>query len=79
MKERTKKNRGNNSAEIEPNGVLKLTNDSSKVMGHAFYPTPFRFKNSSGGKAFSFDFRGYGVLGDMMGSLASFLLHDSYL
>ncbi|KAG5071352.1 hypothetical protein AAZX31_03G057600 [Glycine max] len=43
-------------AEIEPNGVLKLTNDSSKVMGHAFYPTPFRFKNSSGGgnKAFSF-------------------------
>ncbi|CAJ1949437.1 unnamed protein product [Sphenostylis stenocarpa] len=41
-------------AEIEPNGVLKLTNDSSKVMGHAFYPTAFKFKNPSDGKAFSF-------------------------
>jgi len=41
-------------AEIEPSGVLKLTNDSSKVMGHAFYPTALQFKNSSDGKAFSF-------------------------
>ncbi|KAK7390507.1 hypothetical protein VNO78_25814 [Psophocarpus tetragonolobus] len=44
----------NGVAEIESNGVLKLTNDSSKVIGHAFYPTPFQFKNSSEGKAFSF-------------------------
>ena len=28
---------------------------------------------------FSFDFRWYGVLGDMMGSFVSFLLHDGYL
>ncbi|RDY02106.1 L-type lectin-domain containing receptor kinase S.4, partial [Mucuna pruriens] len=44
----------NGVAEIDQNGALKLTNDSSKVMGHAFYPTPFQLKNSSNGKAFSF-------------------------
>ncbi|KAG5042490.1 L-type lectin-domain containing receptor kinase S.4-like isoform X1 [Glycine soja] len=41
-------------AEIESNGILKLTDDSSRVVGQAFYPTGLRFKNSSDGKAFSF-------------------------
>ncbi|XP_020239171.1 L-type lectin-domain containing receptor kinase S.4 [Cajanus cajan] len=44
----------NGVAEIEHNGVLKLTNDLSKVIGHAFYPTAFQFKSTSDGKAFSF-------------------------
>ncbi|KAK7350045.1 hypothetical protein VNO77_08096 [Canavalia gladiata] len=44
----------NGIAEIEQNGILKLTNETSRLMGHAFYPTPFQLKNSSDGKAFSF-------------------------
>ncbi|KAH1123358.1 hypothetical protein J1N35_006518 [Gossypium stocksii] len=42
------------SAEIQANGILKLTNDTSSLQGHAFYSSPFRFKNSSNGQAFSF-------------------------
>ncbi|KAF2306174.1 hypothetical protein GH714_014899 [Hevea brasiliensis] len=41
-------------AEIGKNGVLRLTNETSRLMGHAFYTSPFQFKNSSNGKAFSF-------------------------
>lgn len=41
-------------AEIEQNGILRLTNYSSGVLGHAFYSMPFEFKNSTNGKAFSF-------------------------
>lgn len=46
----------NGVAEIEQSGILKLTNETSRVMGHGFYPTPFQFKNSTsnGSKAFSF-------------------------
>ncbi|KAK7286771.1 hypothetical protein RJT34_22000 [Clitoria ternatea] len=44
----------NGIAEIEQNGILKLTNETGRLIGHAFYPTPFQFKNSSDGKAFSF-------------------------
>ncbi|XP_068314521.1 L-type lectin-domain containing receptor kinase S.4-like [Pyrus communis] len=44
----------NGVASIEPNGMLKLTNDTPRVLGHAFYSAPFRFKNSTDGKAFSF-------------------------
>ncbi|XP_061371886.1 L-type lectin-domain containing receptor kinase S.4-like [Gastrolobium bilobum] len=44
----------NGIAEIEQNGILKLTNETSRLMGHAFYPTPFQFKKSSDGKVFSF-------------------------
>ena len=32
-----------------------------------------------GWTSFSFDFRGHGVLGDMIGSFVSFLLHGNYL
>ncbi|XP_028783402.1 L-type lectin-domain containing receptor kinase S.4-like [Neltuma alba] len=44
----------NGIAEIEKNGILQLTNQTSRLKGHAFYSSPFRFKNSSSGKAFSF-------------------------
>ncbi|XP_009787790.1 L-type lectin-domain containing receptor kinase S.4-like [Nicotiana tabacum] len=42
-------------AEIAQNGFLQLTNDTSRLMGHAFYSSPFHFKNSSSNDtAFSF-------------------------
>ncbi|XP_022143733.1 L-type lectin-domain containing receptor kinase S.4-like [Momordica charantia] len=43
-------------AEIENNGMLRLTNHSESITGQAFYSSPFQFKNSSagGGTAFSF-------------------------
>ncbi|KEH22964.1 L-type lectin-domain receptor kinase S.4 [Medicago truncatula] len=44
----------NGVAKIEKNGIIRLTNDSSKLMGHAFYSQPFQLKNSTTGKAFSF-------------------------
>ena len=44
----------NGIAEIEENGILRLTNETSRLMGHAFYPSPFNFKNSTNGKVFSF-------------------------
>ncbi|KAL5569036.1 hypothetical protein UlMin_025611 [Ulmus minor] len=44
----------NGAAEIEKNGVLKLTNDTQRVLGHAFYASPIQFKNSTTNKAFSF-------------------------
>ena len=42
------------NAEIQKTGILKLTNETSRLMGHAFYNSPFQFKNSTNGKAFSF-------------------------
>ncbi|XP_051116503.1 L-type lectin-domain containing receptor kinase S.4-like [Andrographis paniculata] len=48
------------AAEIQPNGALKLTGDSTRLVGHAFYKTPLKLKNSSsknggnGQKAVSF-------------------------
>ncbi|CAL8165339.1 unnamed protein product [Prunus armeniaca] len=43
-------------AQVTSNGLLKLTNDSGNdnVLGHAFYPNPVTFKNSSNATAFSF-------------------------
>ncbi|CAN6581281.1 unnamed protein product [Malus baccata var. baccata] len=41
-------------ADIEETGMLKLTNHTSRLMGHAFYTSPIQFKNSTVGKAFSF-------------------------
>ncbi|MBA0750770.1 hypothetical protein Gogos_002158 [Gossypium gossypioides] len=41
-------------ARIDKHGILCLTNDTSRLQGHAFYNSPFRFKNSSNGQAFSF-------------------------
>ncbi|XP_020577745.1 L-type lectin-domain containing receptor kinase S.4-like [Phalaenopsis equestris] len=39
----------NGVAEIESNGVLRLTNETSRLIGRAFYPYPLLFKNSSAG------------------------------
>ncbi|XP_057970992.1 L-type lectin-domain containing receptor kinase IV.2-like [Malania oleifera] len=42
-------------AELTPSGLLKLTNGSKQEKGHAFYPFPVPFKNSSNASAaFSF-------------------------
>ncbi|GFP86369.1 L-type lectin-domain containing receptor kinase s.4 [Phtheirospermum japonicum] len=42
----------NGAAQIEQNGILELTNVTPRRVGHAFYETPFQFKN--GNKSFSF-------------------------
>lgn len=45
----------NGAATIEgDSGILRLTNETSRLIGHAFYPTSLRFKNSSDASAFSF-------------------------
>ncbi|KAL3521124.1 hypothetical protein ACH5RR_019273 [Cinchona calisaya] len=44
----------NGAAEIENNGILKLTNDTPRLLGHAFQSKAVLFKNSSTGKVFSF-------------------------
>ncbi|KAL6123679.1 hypothetical protein ACLB2K_076198 [Fragaria x ananassa] len=44
----------NGVAEIEPNGMLMLTNHTLRVLGHAFYSSPVQFRNSTTNKAFSF-------------------------
>ncbi|XP_060674476.1 L-type lectin-domain containing receptor kinase S.4-like [Ziziphus jujuba] len=44
----------NGVAEIQKNGILRLTNDTSRLMGHGIYSSPFKFKDSTTGKAFSF-------------------------
>lgn len=41
-------------AEIDGRGVLRLTNETGRLMGHAFYPSPVRFKSSPGGGVSSF-------------------------
>ncbi|KAG1355336.1 L-type lectin-domain containing receptor kinase IV.2 [Cocos nucifera] len=41
-------------AEITPNGLLRLTDTRLLAKGHAFYPSPLRFRNSTTGKALSF-------------------------
>ncbi|KAH7678141.1 Non-specific serine/threonine protein kinase protein [Dioscorea alata] len=44
----------NGVAEIEDNGILRLTNETSRLIGRAFYPTPLLFKNSTSSSVFSF-------------------------
>ncbi|PQQ08531.1 L-type lectin-domain containing receptor kinase IV.1-like [Prunus yedoensis var. nudiflora] len=41
-------------AGVTPNGILRLTNDTKLSKGHAFYPHPVTFKNSSNATVFSF-------------------------
>lgn len=41
-------------ASITSSGLLRLTNDSIRGKGHAFYPSPFYFHDSSNGKILSF-------------------------
>ncbi|MQL83901.1 hypothetical protein Taro_016399 [Colocasia esculenta] len=42
------------TAEITSDGLLRLTNSTKLLKGHAFYPAPIRFKRSPAGKALSF-------------------------
>ncbi|KAF9595624.1 hypothetical protein IFM89_001497 [Coptis chinensis] len=44
----------NGVAEVENIGVVRLTNDTRRLIGRAFYPSALKFKNSTNGKAFSF-------------------------
>ncbi|PIA54667.1 hypothetical protein AQUCO_00900911v1, partial [Aquilegia coerulea] len=44
----------NGVAEIENSGILRLTNETSRLIGRGFYPNQLQFKNSTDGKAFSF-------------------------
>ena len=44
----------NGASEIEDSGILRLTNETQRVLGHAFYSRPIQFKNSTDGKALSF-------------------------
>ncbi|KAL5164173.1 L-type lectin-domain containing receptor kinase S.4 [Glycine soja] len=37
----------NGGAAIEHKGLLRLTNDNQRVIGHAFYPTPIQFKHKN--------------------------------
>ncbi|KAK6231390.1 hypothetical protein SCA6_001463 [Theobroma cacao] len=41
-------------AEFTSNGLLKLTNETRQQKGHAFYPNPVNFKNSTNGSVFTF-------------------------
>ncbi|GJN35266.1 hypothetical protein PR202_gb24018 [Eleusine coracana subsp. coracana] len=43
----------NGVTELRPDGILRLTNETSRLIGHAFYPSPLRLLTSSG-KAVSF-------------------------
>nr|TKW21118.1 hypothetical protein SEVIR_4G183700v2 [Setaria viridis] len=42
------------AATITPDGVLELTNHTVHIKGHAFYPTPWRFRKSPGEMVQSF-------------------------
>ncbi|KAK6146896.1 hypothetical protein DH2020_017808 [Rehmannia glutinosa] len=44
----------NGVALIDNNGILQLTNETSRLLGHAFYPSPIQFKNSTSNTVFSF-------------------------
>ena len=41
-------------AEVNSNGLLRLTNDAEKGIGHAFHPNPIVFKNTSSESVSSF-------------------------
>ncbi|MQM04486.1 hypothetical protein Taro_037285 [Colocasia esculenta] len=44
----------NGVAEAENSGILRLTNETSRLLGRAFYPAGLRFRNATDGSAFSF-------------------------
>ncbi|XP_010923241.1 L-type lectin-domain containing receptor kinase S.4 [Elaeis guineensis] len=44
----------NGVAAIESNGILRLTNETSRLIGRAFYPSALQFRNATTGAAFSF-------------------------
>ncbi|KAK9683333.1 hypothetical protein RND81_10G132900 [Saponaria officinalis] len=44
----------NGASQIQNNGILQLTNDTKRLLGHAFTPSAIRVKDSSNSKAVSF-------------------------
>ncbi|THU46276.1 hypothetical protein C4D60_Mb09t03230 [Musa balbisiana] len=42
------------TAEIQDGGILRLTNETTRLIGRAFYPEALRFRNATDGSAFSF-------------------------
>ncbi|CAA6655021.1 unnamed protein product [Spirodela intermedia] len=44
----------NGIAEVEGGGFVRLTNETSRLIGRAFYPLPVRFRNATDGSVFSF-------------------------
>ncbi|XP_045794333.1 L-type lectin-domain containing receptor kinase IV.1-like [Trifolium pratense] len=42
------------TADVIEDGLLRLTNDNTRVTGHAFYPNPIVFKKTSDGRVSSF-------------------------
>jgi len=44
----------NGGAVIKHKGIIRLTNDTERVLGHAFYSNPIHFKNKTTTKVFSF-------------------------
>ncbi|KAK9158852.1 hypothetical protein Scep_005426 [Stephania cephalantha] len=44
----------NGAASIEKRGLLRLTNGTSRLLGHAFHSTPLQFKTSANASALSF-------------------------
>lgn len=44
----------NGVAEVEGRGFVRLTNETSRLIGRAFYPLPVQFRNATDGSVFSF-------------------------
>lgn len=44
----------NGVAKVETNGMIRMTNDTRRLLGHAFYTNPIKFKPSPKSKVFSF-------------------------
>ncbi|KAM7265339.1 hypothetical protein ACFE04_003022 [Oxalis oulophora] len=42
------------TAQVQQTGILRLTNYTSRLMGHAFYTQPINMKNTASGKVLSF-------------------------
>uniref|UniRef100_A0A0E0MNW5 non-specific serine/threonine protein kinase n=1 Tax=Oryza punctata TaxID=4537 RepID=A0A0E0MNW5_ORYPU len=40
----------NGVTELRPDGILRLTNETSRLIGHAFYPSPLRLLAGGGGR-----------------------------
>ncbi|URE27640.1 receptor kinase [Musa troglodytarum] len=65
-------------ASITSNGLLVVTNNTFESKGHAFYPTPLRFRDSPNGTVFSFSttfvFAFISELADLGGDGMAFLV-----
>lgn len=42
------------TAKVDKHGILQLTNNTGRLMGHALFPAPIQFKNSDSGPVMSF-------------------------